>query len=129
LSAFVIRNADHRGFLHVADRDGTAEQTKTEKAIGAFAALAERLDALAARALASMVAAARRLAKQHDQENQRGGNYEHPSQLGALIAQRRLLEIADVCPGPGGGDHRFSTPTRRRYPPAQSASEASGLST
>jgi hypothetical protein len=44
-------------------------------------------------------------AKQRDYENQRGGNDERPSQLGALIAGGVLLEITDVCPGPGGSDY------------------------
>jgi hypothetical protein len=45
--------------------------------------------------------AVRGLAKQSDNENQRGGKDERPSQLGALIPGGILLEIADVCPGPG----------------------------
>jgi hypothetical protein len=47
------------------------------------------------------------LAKDNGHENQRGGEDKHLSQLlGALTAPGVLLEIADVCPGPGGGDHR-----------------------
>ena len=47
-------------------------------------------------------------AKERDYENQRGGNDERPHQLGALIAAGVFLEIADVCPGPGRGDHCFT---------------------
>jgi len=52
---------------------------------------------------------ASRLAKQNGHENQCRGKDKHPSQLGALTARGVLLETADVCPGPGGGDHRLSS--------------------
>jgi hypothetical protein len=55
--------------------------------------------------LASRSFAHRELAKQSGHENQRGGKDESPRQLSALTTGGVLLEIADVCPGPGSGDH------------------------